>query len=258
MSAGTWNPDQYERFRDERSQPFFDLLALVAARPGMRAVDLGCGTGELTRTLHQRLGAAETLGLDSAPTMLQRAAPRAGDGLTFAPGDLAAFAPERPYDLVFSNAALQWLPDHPALLRRLTAAVAPDGGQLAFQVPANVDHPSHVTAAEVAAEEPFAAALGGHVRPLTILPPEDYARLLHGLGYRRQHVRLQVYTHLLADRAQVIEWVRGTFLTDYQRRLPPDLFATFLDRYRARLLPRLADEQPYLFPFNRILAWAQR
>jgi trans-aconitate 2-methyltransferase len=52
--------------------------------------------------------------------------------------------------------------------------------------------------------------------------------------------------------------VRGALLTDYQRRLPPDLFAAFLDRYRAVLLPRLEDRRPYLYPFKRILFWAAR
>jgi trans-aconitate 2-methyltransferase len=257
MSTSVWNPDQYARFRDERSQPFFDLMALVQATPAMRVVDLGCGTGELTRHLHRHLGAAETIGLDSSPSMLARSAPFAGEGLRFEPGDIAAFAPEQPYDLVFSNAALHWVPEHPALLARLTAAVAA-GGQLAFQVPTNDDQPSHRTAAEVAGEEPFRTALGGYVRPHTVLPPEEYARHLHRLGYREQHVRIQVYGHYLGARDEVVEWVKGSMLTDYQRRLPADLFDAFLARYRQLLLPRLEDTRPYFYPFKRLLAWARR
>src|ERR1700690_2329494 len=118
MSNPDWNPDQYERFRDERRQPFFDLLALVRPRPNMRVVDLGCGTGELTRLLHDRLQASATLGLDSSAGMLERSQAFAGDGLRFERGDLTAFAPSEPYDLVFSNAALHWAPAHPELLRR--------------------------------------------------------------------------------------------------------------------------------------------
>src|SRR5262245_47830693 len=76
-----WNPCQYERFRNERSQPFFDLLDLVQPRPEMRVVDLGCGTGELTRELHRRLAARETVGIDNSPAMLARTAAFAGDGL---------------------------------------------------------------------------------------------------------------------------------------------------------------------------------
>ncbi len=256
QQSDTWNPAQYEKFRDERSRPFFDLMALVRPRLGMRVVDLGCGTGELTRELHRHLGALSTLGIDSSAAMLEKSAAFAGAGLRFQAGDLGRFESAEPLDLIFSNAALHWADDHEEVLRRWTASLAPEG-QLAVQVPANHDHPSHVVAAEVAAEEPFAAALGGYARRSPVLPPEEYAALLDRLGYREQQVRLQVYAHHLANREGVIEWVRGTLLTDYQKRLSSELFEQFLARYRAALLPRLDDAKPYFYPFKRILFWAQ-
>lgn len=252
-----WNPAQYERFRNERSQPFFDLLDLVRPRPEMRVVDLGCGTGELTRELHRRLGARETIGIDNSPSMLSHTAAFAGDGLSFQSGDIGAFTAGEEFDLVFSNAALHWVPDHPALLARLTAALR-EGGQLAVQVPANDDHPSHATAVLVAGEEPFRDALAGHVRQSPVLAPEVYATLLHDLGYRQQSVRLQVYAHQLESAAAVIEWVRGSVLTDYEKRLPPEMWPRFMERYRERLLPQLRDSRPYLYPFKRVLFWASR
>lgn len=106
-TSDTWNPDQYAIFRDERAQPFFDLLDLVSPVPGGRIVDLGCGPGELTRLLHERLGASETIGLDASTAMLAKAAPHEGDGLTFEQGDLATWAEGEAFDVVFSNAALQ-------------------------------------------------------------------------------------------------------------------------------------------------------
>jgi trans-aconitate 2-methyltransferase len=251
----TWDPEQYARYRDERAQPFHDLLALVRPRPGMRVVDLGCGPGELTRIVHERVGASETLGIDSSDVMLAKAAAHAGDGVRFERGDIAAFAPRGVHDLVFSNAAIHWVPDHPGLLGRLRDALAPEG-QLAVQVPANFEHPSHRVAAEVAAEEPFATALGGYRRGRPILDPEDYSVLLHRLGFAEQHVRLQVYLHLLESRDGVVEWVKGTLLTDYQSRMSPELFAAFLVRYRERLAAALSDERPFLYPFKRILMWA--
>jgi trans-aconitate 2-methyltransferase len=257
MTRSDWNPQQYERFRYERSQPFFDLLSLVRRRPGMRVIDVGCGTGELTRVLHTDLQARATLGIDNSPSMLAKSAAFAGHGLRFERGDVNTWEASDPYDLVFSNAALHWVDGHAALLRRITGTVA-DGGQLAVQVPANHDHPSHVVAAEVAAEEPFRKALAGYVRIPSVLKPEEYAVLLHQLGYREQHVRLQVYAHQLAARDEVIEWVKGTTLVDYQQRLSAELFAQFLQRYRERLLPQLDDARPYFYPFKRILFWAQR
>jgi len=257
MGRDAWNSEQYGRFAAERRQPFLDLLALVHPIPGGHALDLGCGTGELTRALHERLGAAETLGIDSSPAMLGKSAAFAGKGIRFEPGDIATFAPDRAFDLVFSNAALHWVPDHAALLARLTRAVAPNG-QFAFQVPANFDHASHLTAEETAAEEPFRSVLQGAAHPRNVLPPEAYSALLARLGFSDQTVRLQVYGHQLDSREEVVEWVKGSLLTDYEKRLPKELYPRFLQCYRDRLFLRLPDERPFFFTFKRILVRASR
>jgi trans-aconitate 2-methyltransferase len=250
-----WDPAQYERFKKERSRPFFDLMALLEPMRNARVVDLGCGTGELTRNLHRHVGAVETLGLDSSPEMLARSAPFVERGLRFEQGDIAAFSATQPYDIVFSNAALHWIPDHPALLARLTAAVRP-GGQLAVQVPANDDHPAHLTARALAQEEPFRSA--GGLPASAVLAPERYAALLHELGYVDPLVRLNVYGHLLPDREEVISWLSGTTLTPLRARLDDAGWADFLARYRAALLPRLPDQRPFFFTFKRIFLWARR
>ena len=256
MSTDAWDPAQYERFERERSAPFFDLLDLVKPCPGDRVVDLGCGTGELTRALHERTRAGSTVGLDSSPAMLKRSADYAGDGLTFELGDIAEWAPPRPVDLIFSNAALHWIDDHEALFTRLTGALS-RGGQLAVQVPANHDDPSHLVAERVATEEPFRAALGGYLRRTPVLAPERYAQLLHRLGYGTQHVRLQVYLHLLPEPGAIVDWVKGTLLTDYRRRLPDRVYEDFVARYRELLVSELPDERPFPFSFKRVLVWGR-
>ncbi|HXG67933.1 MAG TPA: methyltransferase domain-containing protein [Blastocatellia bacterium] len=256
MTDNPWDPEQYERFRDERSRPFYDLMALVRKRPGMRVADLGCGTGELTRVLHDYLQARQTIGVDNSPSMLARSSDFAGNGLSFRAGDIAEFAADSGYDLIFSNAALHWVMGHEELLRRLTAALA-DSGQLAVQVPANHDHPSHTAAMRVAGEQPFRDVLNGYVLRSGTLKPEEYATILHRLGYREQHVRLQVYGHALNSREEVIEWVKGTTLTAYQRRLSAELYARFLERYRELLLSELEDARPFFYTFKRILFWGQ-
>jgi len=253
----TWKPDQYERFKAERSKPFYDLLDLVEASPAMQVVDLGCGTGELTADLHRRLKARRTIGIDQSQAMLERAGKNAADGLSFEPGDLNTWSPPYAPDLIFSNAALQWVDDHPALLSRLTETLAP-GGQLAAQMPMNFDYPSHVVAREVEEEEPFRGKMAGPGRIGMTLGPEEYAVLLDDLGYAKQLVRLQVYAHHLDSREQVVEWVKGTLLTEYETRLGPELFPLFLERYRARLMPRLRDTEPFFYPFKRLLIWARR
>ena len=255
MTTDAWDPGRYAKFLRERSAPFLDLLALVEKRPGMRALDLGCGTGELTRRLHDELEARETVGVDRSPKMLARSAAFAAPGLRFEQAAIETFVPDAPFDLVFSNAALQFVAGHEELWPRLASFLAP-GGKLAVHLPANQDHPTQAAAREVAGEEPFASALGGWVHPTHLLPVEAYATLLHRLGFARQEVKLVVYTHLLESRESVVEWVRSSILTEYESRLSPALWAEFLSAYRARLLPRLADERPHFFTFKRVLVHA--
>lgn len=248
---GAWDPEVYARFRDERRRPFLDLVALVARAPAMRVLDLGCGTGEPTRALHDALGAAETLGVDSSAEMLARSADHAGNGVSFALGDISTFEPAAPLDLVFSNAAIHWVPDHEALLARFRRFLAPRG-QLAVQVPDMRGHASHRTASELASEEPFASALGPP-RLSPVLAPERYAELLFRLGFVEQTVKLQIYGHVLPGPEAVVEWVRGTLLTDYRGGLPAALWELFLSSYTERLLARLPDERPFFYPYRRIL-----
>jgi trans-aconitate 2-methyltransferase len=260
-----WDPAQYERFATERAQPFRDLAGLVqaAAVPGSihRAHDLGCGTGDLTAQLAERLAIAHMTGSDSSPAMLARAREHARPGLRFDEQDLSRWSSSGDHDLVFANASLQWVPDHQGVLARWWAALAP-GGHLAVQVPANADHASHRVAAEVAATEPFRTAMGGAPPPdavaRNVLAPEQYAILLDHLGAREQHVRLQVYGHRLDSSADVVEWVKGTSLTRIFKVLPPAMHDDFVDAYRARLVAELGDRAPYFYPFKRILLWARR
>jgi trans-aconitate 2-methyltransferase len=252
--ADPWDPRQYDRFRAEREQPFHDLAALLKPRPAPRLADLGCGTGALTVKLHRAMGARETLGIDSSASMLADAPQE--PGVRFEQQDIASFAPRERFDIIFSNAALHWLPDHGHLLARLRAALAP-GGQLAVQVPANDEHPAHQTARALAMEHEFKRHLDGFSGRPPLPSPVQYAGWLHHLGFSAQHVRLQVYTHLLDSRDEVVQWVLGTLLTDYQRRLPPEIWSRYLRRYRELLLPRLPDERPFLFTYPRILFWGE-
>ena len=257
MASSPWNPAQYERFHDERSQPFYDLLSLCRPCPGGRVVDLGCGTGELTQILHRTVHAAETLGVDSSETMLARSAPYAGNGIRFEQADIASFSPSKPFDIVFSNAALQWLPDHGTLFPQIAWAVAP-GGQIAIQMPDNDSYASHEIAKQAAREEPFATAMDGYERVWPVRPPEWYAVLLERLGFAEQRVSLNIYGHHLDSREGVLEWVKGTYLTDYQRRLTPELYERYLQRYHELLVETFEDRRPFFYPYRRILIWARR
>jgi trans-aconitate 2-methyltransferase len=256
--SDAWSPTQYNRYAEQRRQPFFDLVALLPSRPGRRIVDLGCGTGEMTQQLHQRTRARTTLGLDSSAAMLAKSAAFAGGGLSFERRDIADFgALDGPIDLIFSNAALQWIDDHEALFARLVGALGP-GGELAVQMPSNHDHPSHRIAAEIALEPAFRASMPEGPRRTPVLSAVDYSNMLHGLGLADTHVRLQVYGHELPSRDDVVEWVRGTLLTHYEARIDAARWPAFLDRYRQRLYEVTPDDRPYFFPFPRILLWGRK
>src|SRR2546423_2394140 len=147
MSGDQWNPARYERFASDRERPFWDLAALLREADAPRLADLGCGTGRLTAELAARLGARETLGVDNSPAMLAQAAAHAGPDVRFERGDIATWQAPGAFDVVFSNAALHWVGDHPAVLARWAASLAP-GGQLAVQLPDNRRSRPHRPAAD--------------------------------------------------------------------------------------------------------------
>src|SRR5437764_14475067 len=137
-----WDPECYHKFRDERFAPFEDLLTLVKVREGLRVIDLGCGTGELTRRLADALPGSDVLGIDNSPQMLERAREHERPGLRFEPGAIEELRGEAEWDLVFTHAVLQWVDDRPTLIPRLLALVKP-GGPLAVQMPSNHGHVPH-------------------------------------------------------------------------------------------------------------------
>jgi trans-aconitate 2-methyltransferase len=252
--SSSWDPDQYNRFAAEREQPFWDLTALLEPVASAGLVDLGCGDGRLTGELAARLGAREAIGIDSSASMLAAAAANARDGVRFDAGDLGTWTGDG-FDVVFSNAALQWVPNHAAVLARWRDALAP-GGQLAVQMPANSDHPSH-RVSTMLAEEWLGADAPPDPVAQHVLRPAAYATLLDDLGFERQHVRLQVYGHRLPSTADVVEWVKGTSLTRFKTVLADHEYDRFVAEYRRRLLAELGDRAPYFYPFKRILLWAR-
>ena len=259
MTKADWNPQQYAKFATERAQPFNDLLALIRDRPVRDAVDLGCGPGELTRLAADELGCSSMVGIDNSPAMLSRAQEHAGGAVRFEPGDIATWTSDAQVNLVLAAASLQWVADHRGVLGAWSAALRP-GGQIAVQVPSNAAAPSHRIARHVAETEPFVSAFGAAGPPAdpvadNVLAPEEYAEILFQLGFVEQHVRLQVYPHLLDRSRDVVEWVRGTTLTRFQKVLQPDVFAEYLVAYERALIEEIGDRRPYFFPFRRVLMW---
>jgi trans-aconitate 2-methyltransferase len=248
-----WNPEQYHKFQSERSAPFDDLLRLVDVRPRLKVVDLGCGTGELTRRLADALPESRVHGLDSSAQMLAQAESVKQAGLTFAQGDQAQLADT--WDLIFSNAALHWTEKHEALIPHLYGRLAP-GGQIAVQVPSNHTHVSHQLIIQAAQEEPFKSILNGFVRHAPVLPIERYAQIFFDLGAENIVVFEKVYAHVLENSDAVVEWVSGTALVPYFERLGAHK-DSFLQALRAKMKAAMPGS-PLLYPFKRILFSAHK
>ncbi|WP_433826233.1 methyltransferase domain-containing protein [Actinoplanes sp. CA-015351] len=248
-----WDPVVYRRFGAERSRPFVDLVQRVGAEQPRSVVDLGCGPGELTRTLALRWPGARVSGLDSSPEMIAKASAEAGS-VAFSLGDIAAWRPGPEDDVVITNAALQWVPEHLGLLPQWFAGL-PDGGWFAMQVPGNFDSPGHRAVWELAA---------GSVPGLRADPVDDaagYADLLIAAGAAVDAWET-TYLHLLpADGPEhpVLRWMEGTALRPVRAALDDDAWAEF----RAELEPRIAEAHPVrhglvAFPFRRIFVVAQK
>lgn len=253
MGNETWNPSQYDKFKAERSRPFWDLADLVRWEGVQALLDLGCGTGELTQQLHQKRGLRETLAIDNSASMLEVSHRHSYQDLQFENADIQSFGPRRDYDVIFSNAALQWLPEHQVLFPKILGWLKPRG-QVAIQMPYNFDHPSHQIAREVAGLFPELQT-PEVIRP--VLNLETYAEILFHNGFQEQKCRIEVYMHPMKSGADVVEWTRGTLLTAYRRQLTPRSFERFLELYRQKLIQQIG-ERPYVYTFKRLLLWGQK
>ena len=259
-----WDPGAYLRFGNERSRPFFDLLSRVQAdKPGF-VVDLGCGPGHLTATLAARWPAAQVVGVDNSPEMIEAARAGATEAaaavkagrLQFRLADIRTWPPGRPVDVITCNAVLQWVPGHEELLRTWVSWLAP-GGCLAFQVPGNFDQPSHAIMRELASAPRWRELLGGAQLNRQAGDPGDYLALLAGAGCDVDAWET-TYLHVLPGEDAVVSWYRGSGLRPVLAALPPELAEDFLAEYRDRI--RVAyPPAPYgtVLPFRRVFVVAQ-
>lgn len=253
----TWDPAQYLKFAGPRLQPAIDLLARVPLAAPARIVDLGCGAGNVTALLARRWPDAEIVGVDDSAPMLARARaelPRARWTLA----GIADWTPDVPPDLLYSNAALHWLPDHPRLFARLVAALAP-GGVLAVQMPRNFLAPSHALVADVVRDGPWRERLAPLVKPPPVAAPADYYAWLAPLSAALDIWETE-YLQVLDGPDPVKEYTKGSFLRPFLDALAPDERPAFEADYAARLraaYPPRPDGRT-LFPFRRLFLLLRR
>lgn len=225
-----WNAEQYLRYADERGRPFFDLTARIGARQPGLVVDLGCGPGNLTRTLAERWPGARVIGVDSSAEMLAQAP--AGDGLEWEQADLREWTPPGPVDVLVSNATLQWIPRYEDQLPRLVDLLA-DDGWLAIQVPANHDEPLHRLLRELLADPEFAPLVSG-IERTRVLDARETADILLAAGCSVDAWQT-TYLHLLPGEDPVFDWIAGTGARPALQALTGQPRERFVARYRAAL-----------------------
>ncbi len=258
-----WDPDQYDRFRDYRLRPALELLDRVPITGASLVYDLGCGAGAITRITAERFPGARVIGLDSSPEMLAKAS-AAPSRVEWVRGDIAEWEPERPPDLIYSNAALHWLEDHAGLFPRLLGALAP-GGCLAVQMPLSHAQPSHTLMCEILANGgEDGSALGNEAVAAAaardwVLDSGAYHDLLAPVAAALDIWETE-YLHRLAGEDAVLEWVKATGLRPVLNGLTGADLARFLEVYRERLreaYPRRADGTT-VYPFPRLFLVATR
>jgi trans-aconitate 2-methyltransferase len=256
-----WDPAQYLSFADERSRPFFDLAGRIGAKEPGYVVDLGCGPGQLTADLARRWPQATVRGIDSSVEMIEAAtaARYGGDGLggrlSFEVGDVRDFKPDRPVDVIISNAVLQWVPGHLELLPRWAGYLAP-GGWVAFQLPGNFDQPSHAVLRDLAGSDRWRDRLAGVQLNRQAEDLISYVDVLAKAGLAVDAWET-TYLHLLHGPDPVTEWYRGTGLRPVLAVLGPVEAREFVQQYGERVRAAYP-AAPYgtVLPFRRVFVVA--
>ena len=258
MKQADWNPELYLQFKDERTQPSIDLVGRIALAEPAEILDVGCGPGNSTQVLVERWPKAHLTGLDNSPAMIERARADYPEQ-TWTLGDAARLEGDATYDLVFSNATIQWIPDHETLVPRLMGLARPDGA-FAFQLPQFRMMSLGRVIDSVAARPAWRRQTAAAGSLFTYHPAEFYYDLLAPKA-KRVVLWQTSYFHIMQSHAAILDWTRGTGLRPYLDRLETDdqkaLFESQLLEEIRSVYPAARDGR-VLFPFQRLFVIAYR
>jgi trans-aconitate 2-methyltransferase len=246
-----WDPAQYLKFAGPRLRPALDLLQRIEVERPETVYDLGAGAGNVTRLIAARWPEALVVGVDSSAEMLAKAAAE-NPAIEWRRADLGAWQPDRPADIVYSNAALQWLGDHQHLFPRIVAQLAPKG-VLAVQMPRNFSAPSHVLIFETALDGPCRPVLEPLLNRSPVAAPDFFYDLLSPLVANLDIWETE-YLQVLGGLNPVKEYTKGSWLSPLLAALVEPLRSEFEAAYAARVLaayPPRSDGKT-LFPFRRL------
>lgn len=252
-----WNPEIYNKFKQIRYKPFYDLMDLVDEDKLKKAIDLGCGTGEQTKMLSERFDQAAFIGIDSSQEMLAQSKGFETDNLKFKQSTMEEFASvDDKWDLIFSNAALQWVEHHEELFPRLISKLNP-AGQFAVQMPTQKENVLNQLLLETVSQEPVREILGGFVRISPLLQLDDYARMMFRSGLRDLDISIRVYPIIANHETELFDFISGTTLIPYMERLDSNGQALL----QSELLKKIRSyysEFPAIYPFKRILLYGRK
>lgn len=249
-----WDPQLYNQFKQIRYKPFYDLVNLISAENLENCIDIGCGTGEQTSILSEKFGNADFLGIDSSEEMLSESSRFTKDNLHFEWVTIEEFARSTSkWDLVFSNAALQWSDNHAALFPKLIAKLR-SGGQFAVQIPFQKENILNNILLEIVAEKPFVDLLGGFIQDSPVLTIDAYTKLLFDSGLKSLDVSLRVYPLIATSEVELYNFISGSALIPYMERLDGAaqelLKSAFIQKIQAHFV-----SFPAIYPFKRILMY---
>ncbi len=250
----TWDPKKYNEFKTERSKPFDDLTSHIIDKPNLKVIDLGCGTGELTKKLFDILTNPTVLGIDNSAEMLAKAPSH--ENLEFREKTiLEQVKDDAKWDLIFSNAALQWIDNHYELFPKIISCINP-GGQLAVQMPQQNENILNKILFQLVQEEPFASYLKNWTRPSPVLTLDEYAKILFENGGKDLVLYEKVYPLISTKKDDFFDFISGSALTVYQERLKEKEFEELATEFKKRI-DTYFPTVPSIYAFRRLLIYAK-
>ncbi len=250
----TWDPKKYDEFKTERTRPFDDLISHIVDKPNLKVIDLGCGTGELTKRLSEKLSNSTVLGIDNSAEMLAKA-PTA-ENLTFKELSIPdQLKEETKWDVILSNAALQWIDNHGELFPKIISRLNP-GGQLAVQMPQQNENILNRILLNLVQEEPFASYLNNWTRPSPVLSLDEYAKIFFENGGKDLVIYEKVYPQISTSKNDFFDFISGSALTVYQERLKEDEFEKLSEEFKNRI-NKYFPVVPSIYAFRRLILYAR-
>ncbi len=248
-----WNPDTYNQFKKERYQPFFDLISHIEESPGMKILDLGCGTGDLTKMLAEKFKDSTVLGIDNSAEMLSKAPQH--PHLHFELKTIEEQLNQNDtFDLIVANASLQWVDDHPAVFDKILSRLSA-GGQLTIQMPSQTENILNKLLTDLVQEAPFKESLRGWVRWSPVLRLEEYAELLFRRSAKDMNIYQKVYPIIVSSHDELYDFISGSALVPYMERLDGSSKEELQKEFKKRIKEQF-NILPAIYPFKRIVLYA--